>query len=80
MKKPTYNHINALTHAITLLETASRRYGDDKLVTELHKDIKRIKEVRTMVQFNLTHPALPFPRPEKPPMFDNPKDALCEVG
>jgi len=80
MKKPTYNHTNALSHAIRLLQTAVRRYGEDQMVKELRKDISRLKEVREMIQFNITHPTLPFGEPKQPPMFNKLIDAVCEVG
>ena len=71
MKKPTYNHVNALTHAITLLGTALRRASNNEHTNDLKKDINRLKEIRTMIQFTITHPTLPFPEPETHDLSNN---------
>ena len=91
MKKPTYHHINAITHAEHLLKPLLKQHQNDKYKTDLKNDIKYLQEARTILQFALVHPHLPFPEypydekqptpaTEKVPMFNKLIDAVCEEG
>lgn len=89
MKKLTYHHINAITHAEHLLRPLLKQHRDDKHTNDLKKDIEYLREARTILQYALVHPHLPFPEcpcdekqptpiSKKLPMFDRLRNA-CSV-
>lgn len=80
MKKLTYKHTDAISHAVSFLKPLLRRHSLDPHIADIKNDIRFLKEAREILQHALTHPTLPFPEPDKPPMFNRLIDAVCEVG